>query len=400
MKILHVSEFRPHGFVWREASRLSQRGVEIHVARKVTSVRDKKRNLAVQGMYIHNFSRKIDPSIIPVSMRSITELPFAALFHPKSIALMVPYSWFVTKLVKMHKIDLINAHFAVPEGFAGLIAKRETHRPLIVTLHGYDVLTEPSIDYGVRLVPCLDIVVRKVLKEADVVIAESTATANEALKIGCKLEKLALIPNGVDTERFNPNIDGGPIRDLLGIKDRPMVFTLRKHVPKNGIEYLIKAASLVLKDKQNVVFVIGSDGPLRWKYEKLVADLGITQNVIFTGFLHLKEVPYYYAASDIFVIPSIIEGFGIVTVEAMACGKPVIGTNVGGIPDIVKDGRNGYLVNSRDPESLAHKIEFLLENTDLTAKMGIEGRRTAEQNFDINKRVDRILNIYDELISK
>lgn len=398
MKVLIVSGIvSGFGFVVNEALGLSKRGVRIHIARELMSIRSKKRNLTVQGACVHNFSRKIDPSIIPVSMRSITELPFSAFFHPKSLATMVTYSWFVTKLVKKHNVDLINAHFAVPEGFAGLIAKRETHRPLIVTLHGYDVLTEPSINYGARLIPFLDNIVRKVLKEADLVITESTATANEALRIGCKLEKLALIPNGVDTKRFDPKIDGGPIRDLLAINDRSMVFTLRRHVPKNGIEYLIKAASLVLKDKQNVVLVIGSDGPLRWKYERLVADLGITENVIFTGFIHPKDVPYYYAASDIFVVPSVIEAFGLVTVEAMACGKPVIGANVGGIPDVIKNGLNGYLVEPKDPKSLADKIAFLIENPGLMKKMGREGRRIAEKNFDIEKRIDKILTIYSDL---
>jgi glycosyltransferase involved in cell wall biosynthesis len=397
VKALVVSSL--HSFIFDEILGLSKKGVEIHVAKEVMSVMDgRRRNLAMRGVHLHNFHRKISPSLVSIGAKCISELPPTAFLHPRPIVSTVPRSWFVTKLVKMYQIDVIHAHWAVPEGFAGLIAKLETKKPLVVTLHGADILTERSIGYGVRLRFGFDAMLKKVLKNADVVIAASTATAKETLKVQPYLKKLVLIPNGVDLNRFNMNIDGRYIRDELGIGEESIVFTLRHHVPKNGIEYLIKAAYLAIRDNPHLVFIIGGNGPLRRRHERLARELGIARNVFFTGYIPPNEVPYYYAASNLFVIPSVIEAFGIATVEAMGCGKPVIGTNVGGIPDIIDNGINGYLVKPKDPKSLADKIAFLIGNPCLMKKMGKEGRRIAEENFDMEKRIDKVLTVYSELV--
>ena len=405
MKVLVVSSSFPlnihtvtASFVFDEASKSSRRDIVIHVARGVKSIWNKERDLFVENMSIHNFGRKIDPLIVLSTIKNALALLPISNFHPEIIATTLPYSWFITKLIRKHRLDLIHAHFAYPEGFAGLIAKHETGRPLIVTLHGVDILTERTIGYGLRLNKGFDIIIRKVLREADVVIASSTSTFEEALNAGCDQRNLVLVPNGVDIKRFTLNIDGRRVRKKLGIMGKFIVFTLRAHVPKNGIKYLIKAAHTVLRKNPNVYFVIGGDGPLRRELEKLADGLGISGNIVFTGYIPYDELPYYYAASDIFVIPSVIEAFGLVAVEAMACGKPVVGSNVGGIRDIIRDGQNGYLVEPKDPKSLADKIAFMLENPSLREKLGEEGRRTAERNFDIERRIDKILRIYSRLI--
>jgi len=240
--------------------------------------------------------------------------------------------------------------------------------------------------------------IRKVLEDADAIITASNATHREAQVAGAEEKKLYLIPNGVDTKRFNPSLDGNAIRERYSIKDKFIVFTIRHHVPKNGIEYLIKSIPLVIKEINNVIFVIGGNGPLHRYYKSLARKLGVSKNVIFTGSIPQKKLPYYYAACDVFVIPSVIEAFGLVTIEAMACGKPVIGSRVGGICDIIEDGVNGYLVKPKNPREIAEKIILLLENPALTSKMGIEGRRIVDEKFDIDERINKIVHLYKELV--
>lgn len=407
MRVLVVSGSFPlsakqvrYSFVFDEALRVSKRGVSVHVARGIMSILNERRDMVIEGMYIHNFSRKIDASIISVSAKNLAILPPKVLFYPRAIFATLPYSWFITKLMRTYEVDFVHAHIAYPNGFVALIAKHKARKPLIVTLHGSDILTDPSVSYGMRLDQTIDMIIRKVLKEADVVIAASTATYREALRAGCQSEKIMLIPNGVDLDRFNSKINGRRIRNVLSVVDKPMVFALGAHVPEHGFEYLIEAAYSVLKERPDVFFVIGGDGPLRPWYEEKAKSLGIDKNVIFVGKIPPEDLPCYYAASDLFVIPSLVEAFGLVIVEAMGCEKPVVGTKVGGIPDIIKDGLNGYLARPRDSKSLAEKILFLLENPNIAKRMGKEGRRLAQENFDIEKRINKILTIYSELTER
>ena len=112
----------------------------------------------------------------------------------------------------------------------------------------------------------------------------------------------------------------------------------------------------------------------------------------------MSSICYYYAMSDIVVVPSLQEAFGLVVAEAMASGKPVIGSNVGGIPDQIIDGYNGFLVQPRKPKEIAEKILWLINNPEEARRMGMNGRRIVEEKFDINKRIDRLISLYHRIL--
>lgn len=406
MKVLVVSSYFPSSqeevagiFVYEEARRICSKNVEVHVARGLRSIQSKRKNLLADGVSIHNFSEGIDLSFLSCGWKVFGILPIRSFFRPESIFFTVPYSWFLLRLIKEFSIDIVHAHFAYPAGFAGLLAKKAAEKPLVVTLHGVDIITEPSINYGIRLKKAYNRMVEKVVACADKVFAASTFVYQEALNAGCEQERLVLLPNGVDMRRFHPQINGTLMARALGIEKQPVVFTLRAHEPKNGIEYLIRAIPQVVKEIPEVIFVIGGDGPLRTFHEALARKLNIDKSCIFVGRIPQRELPYYYSASDVFVIPSVTEAFGIVTVEAMACSKPVIGTNVGGIRDIVRDGTSGFLVRPKESNDIADKIIALVENPKLRRTMGNKGRKIAEENFDINKRIDQILSVYNDLMN-
>jgi glycosyltransferase involved in cell wall biosynthesis len=295
---------------------------------------------------------------------------------------------------------LIHAHFAYPEGLVGLLAKKRTRKPLVVTVHGYDILVEPAVRYGVRLDKRIDTIVSEVLSEADAIIAASRAAFNEVNKIARDADKVHLIPNGVDLQRFSPNIDGSQLRKKLGIEGRSIVFALRHHEPKNGLEYLIRAIPIVAKERDDVVFVIGGDGSLMKFHKQLANALEVRDKVIFTGMIPQDEVPHYYAMSNLTVVPSLQEAFGLVVSEAMACGKPTIGTKVGGIPDQIIDGYNGFLVQPRNPREIAEKILSLLNDPKEARRMGMNGRKIVEEKFDANKRTDKIIQLYSRLCNR
>lgn len=385
-------------FVFDEAYRLAKSGVQVHAIRLAES-ESADASFASYGMQFHGTGKRW--RAIPFFLRRLWRtlpLPGFAI-SPIRLLDIYNYGLRIAEVVREHDLNIIHAHFAYPEGFAGLIAKRATKKPLIVTLHGYDILAEPTVGYGSRLDFRVNAIIKKVLREADAIVTASSATYSAASEAGCPSRKLFLIPNGVDIKRFSPYVNGSYVRDELGLGDKPVIFTLRGHKPQYGIEYLIKAAPLVLKEVPNAFFVIGGDGPLFNYHLSLARKLGISENIIFTGRISRSKVVHYYAACNIFVIPSLIEAFGLVTVEAMACGKPVIGTSVGGIPDIINDGLNGCLVKPRDSENLADKIILLLENPRLIKKMGKAGRKIAEENFSLERRMKRITELYDSLSS-
>ena len=381
-------------FVLNEAYRLSKRGIDVHIIRSIFG-----ENSTSHGMHYYSLKRAIDIQTIGLILKNFYRYPqIFILRNPIVIYWENLYASNVIQVISREHVDLLHAHFAYHEGLVGLLAKESTEKPLIITVHGYDILVEPSVKYGVRLNPVVDNIIREVLNNADAIITASTATFNEVVKITNTSNRVYLIPNGVDIEEFNPHIDGYYIKRKLGIENYKVVFALGAHRPVKGLEFLIRAIPSVVREKEDVVFVIGGNGPLRRFHEQLVARLGVENRVVFTGWISRREVPYYYAMSDIVVVPSLQEAFGLTVSEAMACGKPVIGTNVGGIPDQIIDGYNGFLVPPKDPEILAEKILWLLDNQEEARLMGIRGRKIVENKFNIDIRTSKIISLYKRIL--
>jgi len=385
-----------YSFVFDEAYRLAKRGIAVHVVRA-----NMERDSFSFGMHFHGLERKINMRGVISVLRDFHIYPPTFLLRkPATIYWESLYATRVTKVIEQYGIDVIHAHFAYPEGLIGLLARKRTGKPLIITIHGYDILLEPSVGYGARISKRIDAIISRVLKCADAVIAASQATFIEASKIVNDVNKVRLIPNGVDTRRFRPDLDRICVKKKLGIEGLTVVFTLRAHEPRYGLKYLIRTGPMVLKERQDVVFIIGGDGSLRSYHQQLATKLGVKENMVFTGKIPQSEVPHYYAMSDIVVVPSLQEGFGLVVSEAMACGKPVIGTKVGGITDQLIDGYNGFLVQPRSPAEIAEKILFLVDHPKEAKRMGSNGRKMVEEKFDVERRIDKILLLYRKLSRK
>jgi glycosyltransferase involved in cell wall biosynthesis len=224
-----------------------------------------------------------------------------------------------------------------------------------------------------------------------------TVSKKEEKKIQ-KIGKTRTIYNGIDITSFD--IKNNNFRKEFGIK-KELITSIASLIPIKGIYYLIKACDQIIKNNKHIrCAIVGSGSTLEKysgeEYKKLVKKLGLEENIIFTGVRN--DIPSILANSDVFVLASLEETFGFVLTEAMAASKPVVATNVGGIPEVVEDGKTGILVPPKNPAALANAIIKLLKNPGLRKQMGEAGRKRAEEYFTMEKMVKEYEDVYDEII--
>jgi len=209
-------------------------------------------------------------------------------------------------------------------------------------------------------------------------------------------EKFTVIHSGVNLRRFkNVPVDPSEMKRKLGIpEDSLVVGTAGRLTPVKGPEYLIQAAKEITAVRQDVSFVFLGDGEIRNQLEAMVEQLGLKENVKFLGWR--QDVAEVMSIFDIFVLPSLNEGMGRVLVEAMALGKPIVASDIGGIPDLVVQGENGYLVPVGDVETLAVRTRELLDDSGKREEMGNTGRRYVAK-YSSEEMVEKIDRLYREL---
>jgi len=171
-------------------------------------------------------------------------------------------------------------------------------------------------------------------------------------------DRIVRVPGGVDTKRFQPAADRTAVRNALGLPARlPLLFTVRNLEARMGLDLLIRAMAILRRHVPEVLLLIGGTGSLRDDLESLTASLDLNGHVRFLGFIPDEQLPFYYQAADLFVLPTReLEGFGLVTVEALACGTPVLGTPVGATPEILLPLRSDLIFPGTDPDAIAKLI--------------------------------------------
>ena len=222
------------------------------------------------------------------------------------------------------------------------------------------------------------------------------------------MDKVTIIPPGVDLERFAP-IDKATAKERVGIPPhhQNLIFAGRIE-PLKGIDTLLKSICLIRSHHPRLVddvcvAIIGGDPWAKSpdaemaRLQQMRSDLGISDLVTFIGAKDQDVLPYYYAAAEVVIMPSHYESFGMVALEAMAMGTPVVASEVGGLAFLVQDGRNGYLVPSRDPEALAERIFELLTNPLCRRQLGRYAQENAQQ-YAWSNIVDRMMVMYGELV--
>jgi glycosyltransferase involved in cell wall biosynthesis len=299
------------------------------------------------------------------------------------------------KAVKSSKIIHAHGHPYLTSLTAAKLAKLY-NKPFVLTQHNTFIDYNNIFDHVERL---NDLTVGKQnLKAADKIITISGATKDYVLRLGAKPSKVKVIYNGVDLARFRP-ITGKreEMRKKLGIPQHAIVIlTVRRLVYKNGIDTLIDAANIAVKKNPKIIFLVVGKGPDLESVKLQVAQLGIEPNFRLAGFVSDEELPSYYNVADLFVLPSKSgEGLPLVALEAMACGLPVIATNVGGIREVLSEDY-GKLVPPNQPELFA-KAALDFAAVDFSSRKK-ELRAMMEEKFSWDANVERLVEIYEELI--
>ncbi|MFQ5508910.1 MAG: glycosyltransferase family 4 protein [Leptospirillia bacterium] len=225
------------------------------------------------------------------------------------------------------------------------------------------------------------------------VISPSRELQEATVAVGYPSEHSLYIPNGVDVTRFHPGLDPGTLRSRWGVPDGgAVVMAARRMVPKNGMTYLARAAAGFLDEKTRLVLV--GEGEELNEVRRYLDEGGVRDRTMLAGRVANPDMTAYYAASDVVVLPSLKEATSITGLEAMACGRPLVGSNVGGIPELIVDGETGVLVPPADPDALAEGIGRVLKNRELRRRMGELARSRVVREFSWEVIAGRTVDVY------
>lgn len=295
------------------------------------------------------------------------------------------------KVIEARRPAIIHCHLFYANLYAALANRGDGHVPLVYTEH--------SIWNRRRRSSLFRPFDRWLAHQYDQVIAVTDVAAQRFLAwTGYDDRRLAIIPNGIEIGRFPPDVDPQAVRREWGIPDDLFVFLLvGRLVPAKGVEHLLRAARQSAEAGRRCAVLIVGDGPLREELEAQAEEEQLSRTVRFLG--EREDAPALMTAADAFILSSVWEALPLAMLEAMACGKPVIATSVGGVPEVVRDGVEGLLVPPGDADSLAEAMTRMMDMpAETLAQMGRRARRRVEEGYNITRSAQAILSIYDTLL--
>jgi len=368
----HVGGVERH--VYNISMELIKRGHQVTIVTTKSPDHDKLSELDVKNLRIVRF---------PINLRVYSS----------------PISFELLKF-DFNEFDIIHAHTPVPFT-ADLVAIKnlKEKKPFVLTYHN-----DISKDSGLgKLISTVynSIFGRLLLNHSDIIIATTKSYAIHSRQLRKYLYKVRVVPNGVDIKRFHPKLDKNKIRKKYNIsEDGKVVLFVGNLEAYKGCEYLLSAFSIVAKEINEAYLILVGKGSLESRLKEVAMKLDVKNKVFFAGYVRDDELPYYYAACDVFVLPSIseYEGFGIVQLEAMACGKPVIATNIPGVREVDAKELATIHVPPKDKRALTEALLMILRDEKLATKMGSNGRKLVEEFYSWSKIARIILQLYEEVL--
>lgn len=316
----------------------------------------------------------------------------------------------VRDLCAQTRVDVVHTHFAYAA--LGPLAEFPKGTPHVRTFHGpwdsegwvEDTAGQPS---PIRLGTArLKRVGRRWVERHNLVASERVVVLSEYFRrelverFHLPHARIDVIPGGVDLDRFKPAADKAAVREALGWETNgKVILSVRRLAPRMGLDRLIRAMPDIVSQVPDALLLIGGKGPERAHLESLIVDLGMQQHVRLLGFISDADLPLCYQAADLFVLPTVaLEGFGLVTLEALASGLPVIGSNVGATPEILMPLSEDLLVDEITPEALAGATtRFFKMNMGCKFTREIL-RKYAEDNYSWKAHIDGMLRVYRDVL--
>lgn len=329
------------------AEAFAQKGY--HVDYVTTHFNGLKKKETINGVDIHRVPVLGRKNKANASMLSLLLFPICA--YRKTV-----------QLCKSHKYEFINTHFAVPTGPLGVGISKKFKIPNILSLHGGDIY-DPTKKFSPHKWLIFRLCIKYVLNHSDYVIAQSSNTKENAQKYYHSKKQIQIIPLPYSKVEFDATT-----RESMGLNaSDTYLISIGRLVRRKGYDYLLQALSKIKKN--DLKLIILGEGPEKEKLEKIMKEKKLEKRVIMPGFVSENTKFQYLNCSDIYVLSSVHEGFGIVLQEAMQVGLPIVSTNYGGQVDIVKENENGVLVENRSADALAQGINRLINNKPLMDKI-------------------------------
>lgn len=298
---------------------------------------------------------------------------------PESLFMYLRFFWHALRLAATRRFDAIHAGRALPEGLVAYLVARITGHQVLLYAHGEELTTwGQGAKYGAM---------RFALRKADAVIANSEFTRDLLIAMGVRNERIALIYPGVDTDRFRPGLPSQDLRERLGIEPSGrLVLSVGRLQRRKGFDTAIHCIARLRAMGQPVSYALIGIGEQREDLGRLARSLGIEDAVHFLGHVPLDELPRWYNACDVFVMPNReidgdTEGFGMVFIEAAACGKPAIAGSAGGTGSAVLDGVTGYRVDGKDVDAVCARLRDLLVDEPKALGLGRQGLERVRTEF-------------------
>lgn len=274
---------------------------------------------------------------------------------------------------------VLHAHWILPNGFIGAVVSRRLGIPLVVSVPGSDALVAGQN-------PLFRSMARFTFRQARLLTANSESLRDSVVALGADPGRFDLIIYGTDPQALQPDTTGvAQLRQRLGIDEGSQVLLcVGRMVPKKGFDYLLRALAEPLLQEADVVAVMVGDGDDRPAWQRLAVELGVEGRVRWVGPVPKDEIGVYYNLADVLVMPSVsrpADGLNVCVLDAMSCGKPVVGSNVAGNPLAVVDGQTGYIVPEQDAAALAQALARLVADEELRRRMGAAARARIENEL-------------------
>ena len=350
---------------------LSKRGHEIHF---ITYNQPVRLELLSNNVHYHEVN--------------VPEYP---LFHyqPYELAL----SSKLVDMVKLHKIEVLHVHYAIPHAYAAYMAQKmlreeNIYVPIVTTLHGTDITLVGSH-------PFYKTAVTFSINKSDAVTAVSQSLKEDTLRLFDIKNEIDVVTNFIDVGKYNHGFTDCQ-RGMMAKEEEKIITHISNFRPVKRIEDIVKVFYNIQKEMPAKLMMVG-EGPEKEKAELLCDKLGISEKVIFFG--QSNEIDKILCFTDLFLLPSETESFGLAALEAMVSGVPVISSNTGGIPEVNREGVTGFLSNVGDVEEMSKNAIYVLSDTERLRTFKENARKEAEK-FDIHNIVPQYEAIYQRTLSR
>ena len=325
------------------------------------------------------------------------------LGHPNFIVWTFLFNHFMEKkiaeLSRREKIDIIHAHdwLVAP---AGISSKHYLKIPLVATVHS----TEVGRSYGLHNPDSylIDGIEWWLTYESERVIVTSSAMRKEVEEhFHLPSEKIDVIPNAIDASKYEVNVDRGAVKRRFGINPHEkIILFIGRLVPQKGVEYLIRATPKIIEQHPESRIVIVGDGWIKDQLWSLAASIGCRHKITFLGFVSDQDLIELTLSSDVLVVPSIYEPFGIVALEGMAAGIPVVASDVGGLAEIVEHDKTGFLAYRENPDSIAWGVNKILSDPGYASWLVQNAKRKIREVYSWEAVARKTIEVYKKALGE